>query len=37
MKTKTPTLEVYEELQQAYDHFNEGLFSVELPTCLITL
>jgi hypothetical protein len=37
MKTKTPTLQVYEELQQAYDHFNEGLFAAELPACLITL
>jgi len=32
-----PTKEVYAELQQAYDFFNEVLFSGKLPPCLITL
>lgn len=33
----TPTAETYEELQQAYDHFNRALFGGQLPPCLITL
>ncbi|WP_287919195.1 SprT-like domain-containing protein [Comamonas sp.] len=32
-----PTRETYEELQVAYDHFNEQLFGGTLPSCLITL
>lgn len=32
-----PTVETYEELQTAYDHFNKALFGGELPSCLITL
>lgn len=32
-----PTQKTYEELQLAYDHFNEQLFDGELPHCLITL
>jgi hypothetical protein len=37
MKIKVPTLQVYQELQQAYAHFNERLFSAQLPRSLITL
>jgi len=33
---KSPTEESYNELQQAYNYFNENLFSGELPLCLIT-
>jgi predicted SprT family Zn-dependent metalloprotease len=32
-----PTQQTYEELQVAYDHFNEALFDGSLPPCLITL
>ncbi|HFW1078941.1 TPA: SprT family zinc-dependent metalloprotease [Salmonella enterica subsp. enterica serovar Saintpaul] len=32
-----PTPETYEELQHAYDFFDERLFNNELPPCLITL
>ncbi|WP_208249027.1 SprT-like domain-containing protein [Rhizobium sp. T1470] len=32
-----PTKETYERLQQAYDHFNKGLFEGKLPNALITL
>lgn len=32
----SPTTESYNELQQAYNHFNETLFNDELPPCLIT-
>lgn len=32
-----PTRETYEELQVAYDHFNNELFEAQLPSCLITL
>lgn len=32
-----PTQQAYEELQVAYDHFNQTLFDGSLPTCLITL
>ncbi len=32
-----PTREIYDELQNAYDHFNGELFRGELPLCLITL
>lgn len=33
----TPTAVVYEELQQAFDHFNAALFDAQLRACLITL
>jgi hypothetical protein len=33
----SPTLEIYQELQRAYDHFNVELFDGRLPFCLITL
>ena len=33
----SPTLETYQELQRAYDHFNAELFDAALPFCLITL
>ncbi|RMX08164.1 sprT domain-containing protein [Corticibacter populi] len=32
-----PTHVTYDELQRAYDHFNERLFGNGLPACLITL
>lgn len=32
----SPTVESYNELQSAYDHFNAVLFNNELPLCLIT-
>ncbi|AWX05543.1 MULTISPECIES: SprT-like domain-containing protein [Gammaproteobacteria] len=32
-----PTETTYEELQAAFDHFNDALFDSELPVCLITL
>jgi hypothetical protein len=32
-----PTIETYTELQQAYDWFNDQLFSGQLPNCIITL
>jgi len=32
-----PTPQTYAELQLAYDHFNQALFSGELPPCLLTL
>lgn len=32
-----PTETTYEELQAAFDHFNDALFNSELPVCLITL
>lgn len=35
--TTSPTLEVYDELQTAYEHFNRELFDGSLPNCLITL
>ena len=31
-----PTLESYDEIQHAYDHFNETLFGGQLPSCMIT-
>ena len=34
---RSPTREVYEELQRAYDHYNERLFGGQLPECVITL
>lgn len=37
---KTPTLDVYSQLQVAYDHYNQRLFKMtgeELPHCIITL
>jgi predicted SprT family Zn-dependent metalloprotease len=34
---KSPTIETYQELQRAYDHFNKELFDNTLPLCLITL
>ena len=36
-ETITPTAQNYAELQRAYDHFNQALFSGSLPACLITL
>ncbi len=33
---RNPTLDVYSELNQAYDFFNEKLFDGQLPKCLIT-
>jgi hypothetical protein len=32
-----PSVEFYGELQQAFSHFNAGLFDNKLPPCLITL
>lgn len=32
-----PTETTYEELQSAFEHFNNALFDAELPFCLITL
>lgn len=32
-----PTLEAYNELQLAYDHYNAALFDGQLPQCLITM
>jgi hypothetical protein len=37
MITNKPTDQAYEELQCAYDYFNEKLFDGKLPPCLITL
>ncbi len=34
---KKPTEEAYEELQHAYDFYNQALFDGQLPPCLITL
>ena len=34
---RSPTREVYEELQRGYDHYNERLFGGQLPECVITL
>jgi len=36
-RTTAPTTEQYQQLQRAYDAFNEALFSGHLPPCLITL
>lgn len=36
MMGKKPTLETYNELQVAYDFFNQQLFDNTLPSCLIT-
>lgn len=36
-RAAAPTQETYEELQQAYRHFNRTLFEGKLPACLITL
>lgn len=33
---RNPTIDVYSELNQAYDFFNEKLFNGELPKCLMT-
>ncbi len=35
--TAKPTQQVYEELQKAYEFFNESLFESRLPPCVITL
>lgn len=35
--TAKPTVKAYQELQDAYDFFNERLFGSELPDMLITL
>lgn len=32
-----PTQQAYNELQEAYDFFNDRLFDTQLPSCLITL
>ena len=32
-----PTQETYDELQRAYEFFNQRLFESALPPCLITL
>ena len=32
-----PTLQIYSELQTAYDHFNKELFGGQLPECILTL
>jgi predicted SprT family Zn-dependent metalloprotease len=32
-----PTQQIYKELQQLFDHFNDRLFNNELPPCLLTL
>ncbi|MEN2388089.1 SprT-like domain-containing protein [Comamonas sp. A7-5] len=37
LRRLAPTQETYNELQKAYDHFNEQLFDGQLPNCLITL
>lgn len=37
MQHPSPTQEVYQELQHAYDWFNQRLFDNTLPNCLITL
>lgn len=37
MSDTAPTQEVYQELQKAYDWFNQRLFDNSLPHCLITL
>jgi predicted SprT family Zn-dependent metalloprotease len=34
---QAPTLQAYKELQEAYDYFNQELFSGKLPNCLITM
>ena len=34
---RSPTLDVYHELNQAFDFFNKRLFNGELPKCLITM
>ena len=34
---KTPTDEIYEQIEQAYDYFNRELFNDQLPNCLITV
>jgi len=36
VKFKRPTEEAYEELQAAYDYYNDHLFEALLPPCLIT-
>ncbi len=36
-KPETPTTQAYDELQIAFDHFNQHLFDNQLPECLITL
>ena len=37
MGNLTPTFETYQELQTAFDFFNDALFNGEMPQCLITL
>lgn len=34
---KSPTQEIYSELQRAYEHFNQTLFDSQLPPCLLTV
>lgn len=33
----TPTLDIYSELQKAFDHYNARLFAGQIPHCLITM
>lgn len=35
--SKKPTIQLYSELQQAYDHFNNELFNNSLPDCILLL
>lgn len=37
MSKTRPTKQVYEEIQTAFDYFNQELFDGKLPACLITL
>ncbi len=37
MSNQTPTVETYQELQTAFDFFNDQLFEGAMPQCLITL
>lgn len=32
-----PTVQAYKEIQDAFDYFNDALFSGAIPACLITL
>lgn len=34
---RNPTIDVYSEINQAFNHFNKSLFNSELPNCLITM
>lgn len=37
MKESKPTLQIYSELQTAYDHFNRELFEGQLSECILLL